>query len=247
MDAPRVTGQRLGLVVGTGMSDPTGAGLVAGADPVTMTTFGRDGAHREVELFDRGDCVVLVRHGPGVPAHRLDHHAHVRALCEVGCDRVLALGSTGSLRTDWPPGTMAAPDDFLAFGAYPSFHDDLRGHSVPGFDLEWRARVLDAWGSATSTPLENGGVYAQTRGPRLETAAEVRMLAHHADVVGMTLASEAILAGEAGLRYTALCKVDNLANGLGARPLTMEELAEVGAATRELLIRDLDALLPLLT
>ena len=39
----------------------------------------------------------------------------------------------------------------------------------------------------------------------------------HADVIGMTVASECVVAGELGLRYAALCVVDNLANGVGGR------------------------------
>ena len=41
-------------------------------------------------------------------------------------------------------------------------------------------------------------------------------MAAHADVVGMTIASECIVAGELGLAYAAVCVVDNLANGIGA-------------------------------
>ena len=40
----------------------------------------------------------------------------------------------------------------------------------------------------------------------------------------MTIASECIVAGELGLRYAAVCVVDNLANGIGELPLTVGEL-----------------------
>ena len=43
------------------------------------------------------------------------------------------------------------------------------------------------------------------------------MMAAHADLVGMTIASECVVAGELGLPYAALCMVDNLANGIGER------------------------------
>jgi 5'-methylthioadenosine phosphorylase len=81
-------------------------------------------------------------------------------------------------------------------------------------------------------------VYAQTRGPRFETPAEVRLLATHADLVGMTVASEAHLAKEAGLAYAAVCKVDNLGNGLEGDPLTIEEYREFTAASLEGFIHD---------
>jgi 5'-methylthioadenosine phosphorylase len=87
-------------------------------------------------------------------------------------------------------------------------------------------------------------VYAQTRGPRFETPAEVRALTRVADLVGMTVASECILTSEVGLPYAAICVVDNLANGLGDAPLTLDEFRAGVAANRDRLVADLDALLP---
>jgi len=45
-----------------------------------------------------------------------------------------------------------------------------------------------------------------------------------ADVVGMTIASEATLACELGMEFAALCTVDNYANGLGKEVLTYEHI-----------------------
>jgi 5'-methylthioadenosine phosphorylase len=72
--------------------------------------------------------------------------------------------------------------------------------------------------------VRDGGVYWQTIGPRFETPAEIRLLAAHADLVGMTMASECIVAGELGLRYAAICVVDNLANGLATGELSVDEM-----------------------
>ena len=57
--------------------------------------------------------------------------------------------------------------------------------------------------SGARRDVEDGGVYWQVAGPRIETAAEVRLIAQHAHVVGMTVASECIVAGELGLPYAA--------------------------------------------
>ena len=107
-----------------------------------------------------------------------------------------------------------APDDFIAL------HLNLvlrrrRGHQSPGFDRAWRAVVLERWAENTDVPLRDGGVYWQAIGPRFETQAEIRLLAAHADLVGMTIASECVLAGELRIAYAAVCVVDNLANGVG--------------------------------
>jgi 5'-methylthioadenosine phosphorylase len=127
-----------------------------------------------------------------------------------------------------------------------SFSDGAEGHQSPGFDRAWRAVVIDRWTANTDVPLRDGGVYWQTVGPRFETQAEIRLLAAHADLVGMTIASECVLAGELGIAYAAVCAVDNLANGVGHEPLTMEEFHEGAAANRTRLIGALDAMLPAL-
>ena len=63
-------------------------------------------------------------------------------------------------------------------------------------------------------PCGQDGVYVNTRGPRYETKAEVKHFATIGDVVGMTAAHEAGLAKELGLKYAAVCVVDNVCNGL---------------------------------
>ena len=208
---------RLGTILGSSVAAPDGASIVDIA--------GRHGA-------------VLRRHGDAgayrLP-HRIDHAANLRRLVAQGCDRVLAICSVGSLKLEIGVGAFVCPDDFIALQVRVTTFDDIRGHATAGFDSEWRARVLAAWPGGAGE-LRDGGVYWQTNGPRFETPAEVRLIAEHADFVGMTLASECIVAGELGLPYAAVCVVDNLANGLAAQPLTPEELAarpraQRGAAT----------------
>ena len=200
---------------------------------------------RGIEI-DVGGAVLFQRHGLEryTLPHRIDHVANMSALAEAGCDRVLAVGSVGGLRRDLGPGTFLCPDDFIAPGAAPTAFDDERAHRVPGFDPEWRATVVDAWNEVGEPTLVDGGIYWQTSGPRLETPAEIRMIAERAHVIGMTIASECTVAGELGLAYAAICVVDNLANGVGDGELTMEELLAGRAANAETLRRALETLIP---
>jgi 5'-methylthioadenosine phosphorylase len=201
-----------------------------------------------VALLDAGPYVVLQRHGLDrfTSAPYINHRAHLRALADVGCDRVLGFASVGSLRPEVPVGTFVAPNDFIALHLGISFSDGEEGHQTPAFDRVWRALVLDRWAANTDVRLEDGGVYWQAIGPRFETQAEIRLLASHADLVGMTIASECILAGELRLPYAAVCVVDNLANGLADAPLTMGEF-RAGAATNQARLLDaLNAVLPVL-
>ncbi len=191
-------------------------------------------------------ATVIDRHGePYALPHLIDHGANLRKLADAGCDRVLGVGSVGGLRPELVPGTFLCPDDFIALDLPPlTIRSDPTAHRVPGFDPDWRARVVEAF--AAELQLRDGGVYWQVTGPRLETAAEVRVIAQHADVVGMTVAAECIVAGELGLAYAAICVVDNLANGVGATELTLEEVAAGQRAHRARLQAALAKVVPAL-
>jgi 5'-methylthioadenosine phosphorylase len=198
-----------------------------------------------------GDAVLIPRHGdPGEPyvqPHRIDHAANLQRLIDAGCDRVLALGSVGGLRRELDVGTFLCPHDFIALHVGKSAFTDRRSHRVPGFDSEWRARVVEAWTGSAASELRDGGVYWESIGPRFETPAEIRLIAQHADVIGMTIASECVIAGELGLPYAAICIVDNLANGVGERELTVEEFQAGRARNRERLGSAIAAFVPELT
>jgi 5'-methylthioadenosine phosphorylase len=222
---------RLALATGTG----TRGSELAGARIEVETRSG------PVSLLDAGSHLVLQRHGLDryAPPHLIDHVAHFEALASLGCDRVLAVSSVGSLRSDLPIGSALSPDDFIALHLGLTSRDDERGHAIAGFDPEWRRDVIGAW----NAPVADGGTYWQAVGPRLETPAEIRMVAAHADVIGMTVASECIVAAEMGMAYAAVCTVDNLANGLdeAGRPLDVEELAGTVDAGRPALLAAIDS------
>src|SRR3954452_22726956 len=171
-------------------------------------------------------AAIVQRHaadGSFVLPHAIDHEANLRPLLEQGCDRVLGIGSVGSLHTELEVGSLVCPSDFIALNLGDSIFGDARAHSAPGFTPRWREEVLAAWSEGGQAPRD-GGVYWEARGPRFETPAEIRLMAAYADVVGMTIASECIVAGEIGLAYAAVCLVDNLANGIGVGSLEILEL-----------------------
>lgn len=208
------------------------------------SALGPGGEEIAAAAAEHGAAIVQRHTGePYVLPHQIDHIANLRQLAEQGCDRILAIASVGSLSTDLAVGTVVCPDDFIALHLDLSIYADARAHTAPGFDEHWRREVIDAW-SAGGEPPRDGGVYWQAVGPRFETPAEIRLIAAHADVVGMTVASECVVAGELGLQYAALCMVDNLANGLGESRLSVAEL-EADRAQNAAQLRDgLAAVLP---
>lgn len=224
-----------------------GGHSILGAEPGAGFERGRvETDAGPVEVFRRGEVVLMQRHGlDGYrAAHRIDHRRNLLALDALGCERALAVGSVGGLRAELGVGTFLCPDDFIALQLGISLSDGHAGERVPGFDPEWRARVLAAWARAAEPALKDGGVYWQAIGPRFETPAEIRLIAAHADVIGMTLASECILAGELGIAYAAVCVVDNLANGIAGEELSVDDFEAGKAANRARLIAAIDAVTP---
>ncbi|HEX6135410.1 MAG TPA: MTAP family purine nucleoside phosphorylase [Longimicrobiales bacterium] len=191
----------------------------------------------DVDVRVASDWVFLRRHGESGyrPPHRIPHHAHVVALQSLGVGAVAGFASTGSLQPTLQPGDIVVPDDYISWHPPPTFAGDEYLHIVPALAQDVRALLLDAAHAAAASPairgmrtpsVRDGGVYVQTHGPRFETPAEVRLLAQHADLVGMTAASEATLCQERGMAYAFLCVVDNAAHGIGQVPLTLEAFQE---------------------
>src|SRR3954451_13062164 len=105
MTAPRPTGSRLCVIHGYSLPE--------GADPVDGERVELDvGGALPVEATDGGDVVGIPRHGfdRSIPAHLVDHRANIRAACELGCNRVLGLGSVGSLDKDLKVGRRICPE-----------------------------------------------------------------------------------------------------------------------------------------
>jgi len=180
----------------------------------------------EVELLC-GDIVILMRHQFGRAPHRINYRANLSAMAIAGVDRIIAFGSSGSLKKEIEPGSMLIPTDYLSLADIPSIHDHAIVHIRPELSLDISKKLASAVPEARF-----GGVYAQTPGPRIETVAEVKKLAGMADVVGMTVASEATLACELDMDFAALCTVDNYANGLGTEVLTYEHILSISKTYR---------------
>lgn len=70
------------------------------------------------------------------------------------------------------------------------------------------------------------GVYVQLTGPSYETPAEIKMLSHFADAVGMSTVVEAIAANHCGMKVCGISCVCNLAAGMNPTPLSHKEVQE---------------------
>lgn len=168
-----------------------------------------------VQYKARDGRVLLNRHGFGapLPPHAINYRANIAALAQLGVTDVVSLNSVGSLHRDLPPGSLVSCADYVALQQGPAtFHDEELKGGAPGIANNLIPLIVEKL--APEFRVETGKVYVQMRGPRFETKAEIRIIKEWGDVVGMTLAHEADLCTELGLRYNSLAIVDNYANGL---------------------------------
>lgn len=223
-------------------------GIIGGTSLLNSTLF-HDWSEKKIDtpygpVFPRihEKAVFLQRHGnPPSPPHRINHRANVWALKGLGISGIVAINSVGSLKDEIKPGSFLVPSDFLSFWLVSTFFDDEMKFIVPRMDADYGARLY-ALCRTLNIPVRLGGIYIQTHGPRLETAAEISMLKQFGDVVGMTMASEATLCIEQELPYASLCSIDNYCHGIAEPALTIDQIQEhinKNVSTVETVIRSL--------
>lgn len=221
------------IIGGTGT-----AGLYKDSEKrMVITGFG------EIEVFLLGDTVFIPRHraGHSLPPHKINYKGEFAALVELGISSAVGIYAVGSITEKIPPGKWGLLGQFA----------DLSGRSVTMFDskpvhtdmtrpfsgdLNRRIASQAALLGARRGPVADDAVYVQTNGPRLETAAEIRMFGLLGfDVVGMTCASEATLAREMGIEFAAAAYSINWGAGLGeGRDVGFIGEEESGAITGEM-------------
>ncbi len=165
----------------------------------------------------------LNRHGKNrnIPPHKINHKKNLLKIKSMEIKKVIGVNSVGSLKLNIKPGSIIVPDDYINLKNIQTYYDIKAKHITPGLDETLRKEIINVAKRAKIRVIKKG-IYIQTIGPRLETKAEINMLKDYGDIVGMTMANEATLAKELGLRYASICMVDNYANGIIKKPLTFE-------------------------
>jgi 5'-deoxy-5'-methylthioadenosine phosphorylase len=202
------------------------------------TPYGEPSCPLTVGAICGHPMVFLARHGHGhtIPPADINYRANIYALRELGVTGIIAVGSVGAIHPAMVPGDLVIPDQIIdySWGRASSFFGSEPGVAMHTdfthpFSEDLRGR-LSGVADLLGFHVHEGGVYACTQGPRLETAAEIRRLAGDgADVVGMTAMPEAVLARELEIPYAMLNVVVNYAAGLGdsARGIEFSALGEV--------------------
>ncbi|MBM3368054.1 MAG: S-methyl-5'-thioinosine phosphorylase [Betaproteobacteria bacterium] len=212
----------LAIIGGSGLSQL--ASLEVTERRVARTPFGEPSGALTFGRIRGSAVVFLARHGYGhtIAPHKVNYRANIHALGQQGVSEIVSVASVGGIRRDFGPGALVVPNQIIDYtwGRHGTFFDGPDS-AVTHIDFTepytqtLRGRILAA-ARTCGEAVADGGVYATTQGPRLETAAEINRLERDgADLVGMTGMPEASLAREAGLAYAAINVVANYAAGRG--------------------------------
>lgn len=170
----------------------------------------------------------------------------VRLIRQLGAHTLIVTGAAGSLLTEVPAGEVLMINDHLNFQPNNPLvgpNDESIGPRFVSLENAYddglrsiMANVAKRLGIALPE-----GVYLSLLGPSFETPAEIRAFKLlGADVVGMSVVPEVIIARHCGMRVVGLAAITNLAVGLSTEKVTHEGTLQFG----ELAARKLIKLIP---
>jgi purine-nucleoside phosphorylase len=158
----------------------------------------------------------------------------IRVMEYLGLKCLVITSAVGSVRRTIKPGHFVVLKDHInLMGRNPlrAFHEEEFGEMFPdltdAYDPKMR-RVILSLCRKRRIPIHEG-VYVAVGGPSYETPAEIRAFAMlGADVVGMSVVPEVIVARQMGVRTTVLTWVANMASGLPGASLNHTEVLALG-------------------
>jgi 5'-methylthioadenosine phosphorylase len=202
----------IGIIGGTGLYDPR---LLKGIQEVEINTpYGAPS-----DLFTIGElggrCVAfLARHGRKhtIRPTEVNSRANMYAFKKLGVQRVLAVSTVGSLKEEYKPGQLAFVDQFIdrTTKREQSFYtqDKVCHISVADPMCTQIRKSLILVAKKAGIEAHSNATYVCIEGPRFSTRAESRLFQMWgADVVGMTLVPECVLAREAELCYATTAMI----------------------------------------
>jgi 5'-methylthioadenosine phosphorylase len=227
----------IGIIGGTGVYDQESFEDVK--EIKVFTPFGETSDLVSIGVYRNVKVAFIPRHGRNhtIPPHRVNYRANVWALKQLGAKRIITSAAVGSLRDDYGPGTFVVPDQFIDrtkkrldtfyeggqvchISAADPFCEQLR----PFFIETANKQLLD---------VKESGTYVCIEGPRFSTRAESRLFQMwKADVVGMTIYPECVLAREAELCYVSICMVTDY-DVWAESPVSTKEVIEKAHKSNE--------------
>jgi xanthosine phosphorylase len=167
----------------------------------------------------------------------------IRIVKHLGAHSLIVTGAVGSLREEVGPGNLMMLTDHINFqpgNPLVGPNDESIGPRFvsleDAYDPGLRA-VFKRVSAKMNIPVTEG-VYISTLGPCFETPAEIRAFRTlGADMVGMSVVPEVIVARHCGLRVIALAAVTNLAVGLSPEKVTHHGTLQQGEIAARKLVK----------
>ena len=202
----------IGIIGGTGLYDPK---LIQNLKEVEVKTpYGQTSDVIAIGQLE-GRCVAfLPRHGKKhtIRPTNVNSLANIFALKKLGVHSILAASTVGSLREEYKPGDVVFVDQFIdrTTKREQSFYtkDRVCHISVAEPMCSNLRQILIDVAEKEKISAHTKGTYVCIEGPRFSTKAESKMFrAWGADIVGMTLVPECVLAREAEICYASTAMV----------------------------------------
>lgn len=239
-----------GVILGTGLGDFAGALKVETVIPYReIPHFPRSTVEShagELHLGTLGGRPVAVMKGrvhyyEGYPMDQVAFP--VRVLKAIGCGTLVITNSVGGMNPTMPAGTVVVTRDHInLMGDNPLIgpNDDSLGPRFPDMSQPYALPLIELAERAAGEldiPLQRA-VFVAVAGPNLETAAEYRFLRWiGADVVGMSLVPETIVAVHGGQRVLAFNIVTDTCDPEHLKPVSIPEILAVAGRMAPVLTR----------
>ncbi|KAF0289551.1 S-methyl-5'-thioadenosine phosphorylase [Amphibalanus amphitrite] len=201
----------IGIIGGSGFSDPSALGVEDAKDVEYDTPFGKPSSPLLTGTLCGVPVAVLARHGRRhtILPSAVNYRANVYALRRHGCTHVLVSTACGSLREEYRPGQLVLLDQFidrttkrpLTFfdGSCDEFVGICHLPMADPFCGETRG-VLGEAAKELGITMHEKGTIVTIEGSRFSTRAESHMFrSWGCDVINMTTVPEVTLAKEGGL------------------------------------------------
>lgn len=218
------------VIGGTGVYDP---GILEGVRRVKVyTPYGAPSDLVTLGTHGGSRIAFIPRHGPGhqIPPHRINSRANIWALRNLGVQRIVASSAVGSLRDDYEPGDFVIIDQFIdrTKRRADTFYEGGQVCHISSADPicpQLHGFFVD-FSRGLGLRVHPTGTYVCIEGPRFSTRAESRLFrTWGADVIGMTLYPECVLAREAEICYISVAMVTDY-DVWAERPVSTHEIME---------------------
>lgn len=220
----------IGIIGGTGVYDPE---IIEDSEEIKVfTPYGSPSDLVTIGTYEGRKVAFISRHGRGhtIPPHMINNRANIWALKELGVSSIVASSAVGSLREDYKPGEFVLTDQFIDrtrkridtfYQGGQLCHISAADPICKGLGEYYRDQA-----EKLGLKLHPSGTYVCIEGPRFSTRAESALYRQwKADIIGMTLYPECILAREAEVCYVSIAMVTDY-DVWADKPVSTQEILE---------------------